>query len=98
MIRHGFSNYAFNNTTIKPIIKDKMKSNTTSGNYGGIALNGSLTKILDYMIINNFPDVFHTSDKQFAYKTSYSATMCMFMVLETIQHNKTQKERFMLLY
>lgn len=36
-IRHGFSNYAFNHTTRKPIIKDKMKSNTTSDNYRGTA-------------------------------------------------------------
>ena len=86
MIRHGYSLYAFNNTTIKPIVKDKRKLCTDSENYRAIAPNGSFAKLLDYVIINSFPNIFNTSDQQFAYKASFSTTMCTFMVIETIQY------------
>jgi len=86
MLKHGFSNDAITNTTIKPIIKDKMKLSNDSDNYRAIAPNGSFAKILDYIIIASFPDVFRSSDQQFAYKSKSSTTMCTFMVIETIQY------------
>ena len=86
MIRHGYSNYAFSNTTIRPLIKDKRKLCTDSENYRAIAPNGSFAKLLDYVIINSLPNIFNTSDQQFAYKASFSTTMCTFMVVETIQY------------
>ena len=58
-------------------------------NYRAIAPNSSLAKVLDYIIIQQFPDVFVTDVQQFAYKAGFSTTMCTFMVLETIQYYRS---------
>ena len=90
MIKHGFSCDALNNVIIRPIIKDKRKPNSDSNNYRAIAPNGTLAKILDYIIIYVFEDDLITSDYQFAYKTSFPTTLCSFMVVETLQHYRAK--------
>ena len=86
MIRHGFSCSIFNVVALIPIPKNKRKSLADSDNYRAIAPNSSLAKILDYIVIQQFPEVFETEAQQFAYKSNFSTSMCTFMVLETIQY------------
>ena len=86
MLRHGYTVDSFTRVSIKPIPKDKKKSLSNSENYRGIAPNATIPKLLDYIILETFPQVFSSSDNQFAYKSKFSTTMCTFMVLETIQY------------
>ena len=86
MISHGYCNHFLNDVTIRPLLKDVRKSKSDVNNYRAIAPNGIYAKILDYLILNKFPNIFESSNQQFAYKKKYSTTMCTFLVLETIQY------------
>lgn len=88
MIRHGFTCDVLNVVPIIPIPKDMRKSLNNSDNYRAIAPNSSLAKILDYIIIQQFPEILNTEVQQFAYKAGFSTTLCTFMVLETLQYYK----------
>ena len=90
MLKHGFSCEAFNDVVIKPIVKDKRKPNNDSDNHRAIAPKSTLAKLLDYIIIDVFQDILETSDYQFAYKSSFSTTLCSFMVVETIQYYRSK--------
>ena len=90
MLRHGYDSDLFTKVTIKPLPKDKKKSLANSDNYRGIAPNGAIPKIFDYILLSHFPNIFLTSDEQFAYKSNFSTTMCTFMVLETIEYYKNK--------
>ena len=57
-----------------------------SENYRAIAPNGVFIKLLDYIILDFFSDIFLTSDQQFAYKSEFSTTLCTYMAIETIQY------------
>ena len=57
-----------------------------SENYRAIAPNGVVVKLLDYIILEFFSDIFSTSDHQFAYKSGFSTTLCTYMAIETIQY------------
>ena len=69
-----------------PIPKDKKKSLSDSDNYRAIGPSSLVLKLLDYIVIDEFKDVFETLDQQFAYKKNVSPTMCSFLVTETIQY------------
>ena len=86
MIRHGYHDISINKTIIRPIPKDKRKSLSNSDNYRGIAPNNSIIKVLDYVILDQFQNVFDTSDNQFAYKSEFSTHLCTFLAIETIQY------------
>ena len=98
MLKHGFSCEAFNEVVIKPIVKDRRKPNNDSDNYRAIAPNGTLAKLLDYIIIDVFHDIFETCDYQFAYKSSFSTTLCSFMVVETIQYYRSKGNNVQYMY
>ena len=86
IIRHGFYCDLLTTTTIHPIPKNKKKSMSDSENYRAIAPNGVFIKLLDYIILDFFSDIFLTSDQQFAYKSEFSTTLCTYMAIETIQY------------
>ena len=86
MLSHNFIHENLNVTTLIPIPKDKKKSLANSSNYRAIGPSGVLLKVLDYIILEYFENIFSTEDQQFAYKESYSPTMCSFLVTETIQY------------
>ena len=75
MLQHGLGDEIFDIITFAPLIKNKRKSLSNSDNYRAIALNSSLCKILDYIIIEYFKDIFKSSDYQFAYKKGYSTNL-----------------------
>ncbi len=86
MICHGYTPDAMLLSTIVPIPKDNRKSLNDSSNYRGIALSSALGKLLDWILIELNPNVFSSSDLQFAYKQKSSATQCTFVVNETINY------------
>ena len=86
MLTHGFSCSYFNLIHFSPIIKNKRKSFNDSNNYRAIAINSSLCKIFDYVLLQYFKDIFSTNSRQFAYKPESSTTTCTFVLLETIDY------------
>ena len=72
--------------TFSPLVKNKRKCISNSDNYRAIALNSSFCKILDYIIIEYFRNIFKSSDYQFAYKRDFSTSLCTYTVMETIQY------------
>ena len=93
MLHHGLSEEIFNLITFSPLIKNKRKNIADSDNYRAIALNSSLCKIFDYILINYFSKFFESSDYQFAYKKAYSTSLCSFNVMETIQYYRSRGSR-----
>ena len=86
MLRHGSTNVHLNKAVIKPIPKSSLKSHADSSNYRAISLNPIISKIIDHVIISIVKDKIMTSHLQFAYKESFSTSLCSFLVTETIQY------------
>ena len=86
MLRHGLSDLVFDLITFSPLVKNKRKDISNSDNYRAIALNNALCKILDYILIDYFRQVFQSSDYQFAYKSAFSTSLCSYLVMETVQY------------
>ena len=88
MLNHFSTNDIFNAIILIPIYKNKGKKDS-SDNYRAIALNNSLNKILDYILIEFFGAIFESSHHQFAYKENFSTLTCSFITKETIEYYKT---------
>ena len=57
MLRHGFAPESFLRISLNLIPKNKRKSLSNSDNYRGIALSSILSKVLDWIIMNNNNDI-----------------------------------------
>ena len=90
MLCHGSTDILFNKSVIKPIPKNALKSNADSSNYRAISRNSIISKITDYIIISLIKDKITTSHFQFAYKETFSTSLCSFLVTETIQYYRTR--------
>ena len=64
----------------------KRKFLRESSNYRGIALNSSLSKLLEHVILVNHKEALATSWMQFGFKAKSSTTQCTFVLQETIQY------------
>ena len=90
MLRHGCTSQSMNKAVIKPIPKNKQKSQSDSANYRAISKNTIISKIIDYVILFKISKNLSTSSFQFAYKKGFSTTLCSFLVAETLQYYKSQ--------
>ena len=72
--------------TLVPIIKDKLGNMNSSKNYRSIALSSLILKIIDWVILLLFGTTLGLDELQFAYQPGCSATMCTWMVIETIDY------------
>ena len=83
-------------SSIIPIIHYTKATLTDSDKYRNIAISSILSKVLDYIIIDNQKLAPQTSDYQFGFKSNSLTVMCTTMVTETIQYY-TENEMFILL-
>ena len=58
--------------------------------YRAIPLNSIISKIINHIIISLTKDKMVTSHLQFAYKESYSTSLCSYLITETIQYYQTR--------
>ncbi len=86
MLRHGSTNVHLNKAVFKPIPKSSLKSRADSSNYRAISLNSIIGKIIDHVIISIVKDKIMTFHLQFAYKESFSTSLCSFLVTEAMQY------------
>ena len=69
-----------------PIPKGGKVCSTNTDLYRSIAISSILSKILDYVIIDQQSDSLGTSDYQFGFKSHSSTMLCSTMLIETIQY------------
>ena len=69
-----------------PIPKGGKVCSTNADLYRSIAISSILSKILDYVIIDQQSDSLCTSDYQFGFKSHSSTMLCSTMLIETIQY------------
>ncbi len=75
---------------IKPLPKNPYKSHADSSNYRAISLNSVISKVIDHVLILFIKDKMVISQIEFAYKKSYSTSLCSYIVTETIQYYQTR--------
>lgn len=86
MLTHSYSHDHFNVVILSPLVKDKRKNVCDSDNYRALALNTTICKIFDYIILDYFEEVFDSSQYQFAYKKNHSTSTATYIVSEVIQY------------
>ena len=69
-----------------PIHKGGKVCSTNADLYRSLAISSILSKILDYVIIDQQSDSLGTSDYQFGFKSHSSTMLCSTMLIETIQY------------
>ena len=74
---HGHVTKFLQLAILVPIVKDKLGSINSSKNYRSIAISSLVLKLVDWLIILLFGDIFSIHDLQFAYQPGISGNMCM---------------------
>ena len=90
MLIHGIAPDEFLLGTMIPLIKNPRGNKQSSDNYRSLTIGTGLSKILDIIIKKQQTNALKTSDLQFGFKEHSSTSMCMFMVLETIQYYRSK--------
>ena len=90
MICHSYAPPSFIKSSIIPIPKGTKATLSDSDKYRSIAISSILSKVLDYIIIDNQKLELQTSDYQFGFKSKSSTVLCTTMVTETIQYFYTE--------
>ena len=86
MLYYGYAPQLFLRSTMIPIPKGGKVCSTNADLYRSIAISSILSKILDYVIIDQQSDSLCTSDYQFGFKSHSSTMLCSPMLIETIQY------------
>ena len=84
-IAHGHLTQTLAIYTLLPMIKDKLGKASDSNNYRSIAISSVILK-LDWVLILLYKDSLHLDKLQFSYQRNCSTTMCIWMVIETIDY------------
>ncbi len=80
MFAHGFVPEEVMTVTIVPIPKKKGVDESKSANYRPIALASIFSKILELIILEEYPKLFLTTDNQFGYKKKIGTEMAIYVV------------------
>ena len=88
MLYYGYAPQLFLRSTMILIPKGGKVCSTNADlyMYRSIAISSILSKILDYVIIDQQVDSLATSDYQFGFKSHSSTMLCSTMLIETIQY------------
>ena len=83
---HGYVPKELIMCSLKPIIKDKLGDKLNSENYRAIGSSSLLLKVLDWVIFILYETNLKPSELQFGFQKKNSATMCTWMVTETVNY------------
>ena len=86
MLCYGFAPRLFLRSTVIPIPKGGRSSSSNSDHFRSIAISSILSKILDYIIIDQQAHSLITSDHQFGFKPNSSTLLCTTMLVEIVQY------------
>ena len=88
MIIHNYLPENMLDTIIVPVLKDKQGDITDHDNYRPLALTCIVSKILEFLILNRYRDLFKTTANQFGFKCKLSTEMCIFSLKQVIEYYK----------
>ena len=71
-MRHCYLPSAFMQTTLVPILKDKLKPASDSDNYRLIALASAVSKVFELILLDKYKPNLATEDNQFGFKEKHS--------------------------
>lgn len=83
---HGHISHPFLCCALLPIVKNSKKSKFSSDNYRLIAISSLILKILDHIILILNNDNFSLTNLQFGFQKKCSASMCSWLMLETVNY------------
>ena len=86
MLCYSFAPRLFLRSTMIPIAKEGRSGSSDSDHFRSIAISSILSKILDYIIIDQQAHSMITSDHQFGFKPNSSTVLCTSMLVETVQY------------
>ena len=69
-----------------PLVKSLKKSLKMAGNYRGISIIPVLTKLLEYLILQKYPEIKENHPLQFGFTSNSSTLHAEFVINETIKH------------
>ena len=92
MLCYGYATQLVLRSTMIPIPKGGKVCSTNAELYRSIAISSILSKILDYVIIDQQVYSLATSDYQFNFKSHSLTMLCSTMLIETI-HNYDENGR-----
>ena len=84
ILNSGYFPENFNMCLIKPILKNKSKSNKDIDNVRPIAISNSLAQLFERIILNKNYDKFNTHENQFGFKKKCSCKHAIYVMKETI--------------
>lgn len=87
---HGYTPHDMLNGTLLSILKDKFGNKCDSDNYRGICLCSSITKMYEWIIVDEYQDILRTSNLQHSFKKKHSTMMCSLSLKEVVKyyHNR----------
>jgi hypothetical protein len=98
MLIHGHCAKDLLTATLISLPKNNKASLSDENNYRGISLASCISKIVDLIIIDRYPEELRTSDLQFAFKDGNSTSMCTYLVKEIANYyNNRGSDVFMCL-
>ena len=83
---------------MKPIVKNKKKSLSSSDNYRSISLNSLICKIMELILLELLQKFVNTNKLQFGFKEQHSTVLCSFALSETIQYYINQDSNIFALF
>ena len=83
---HGYQPFDILKGAIESIPKNARGNVCDSGNYRGITLCNSISKIFDVIILNRYSNMLATSDMQYAFKDKHSTVMCTLVLKEVVRY------------
>ena len=87
---HGHISHPFLCYALQPIVKSSKKGKFSSNNYRLIAISSLILKILDHIILTLNSDNFRFTNLQFGFQKKSSASMCSWLMLETVNYFTTR--------
>ena len=98
-VYYGYAPQLFLRFTMISIPQGRNVCSTNADLYRSIAISSILSKIVDYVIIDQQVDSLATSDYQFGFKSHSSTMLCSTMLIETIQYyDENRRQPFYVLF
>ena len=86
IFRTGHTPPCMSTSKMIPLVKSLKKSLKMAGNYRGISIIPVLTKLLEYLILQKYPEIKENHPLQFGFTSNSSTLHAEFVINETIKH------------
>jgi len=91
IFKNGITPPCLSTSKMIPLVKSLKKSLKMAGNYRGISITPILTKLLEYLILQKYPELTNSHPLQFGFKSNSSTLHAEFIINETIKSYNKKK-------